>query len=385
MPRLPMTIPSDLGAIAADLPPGVLDEAFRQACQRLDRYIGALAWEVASALELGPGAQPAADVLLRQRTWSEAGFLALRWLLETLALYGLAEGEGSGWRLAAPPSPRSTSAEIRAEAERITPTAAPAYEVLARCAAALPAVLRGEQRGEDALFGPATLGLWFDYFSNANPHYAPNNVIAGSAVARAAHAGCRVLEVGGGGGSAALAALAALALAGVTPSAYVFTELQPAFLRRGTRAVQQALPPAAELRSLRLDINLDPAAQGLAPGTIDVAFGVNTLHLAQDPVAALANLRALLSPGGALVLGELLRPGPTAPVHLELPFTLLEEYRRTPLIAGVRERPGFMSVGGWTRALERAGFRQVEVSPAQVERCAAIYPGFYCGALTARA
>jgi hypothetical protein len=44
-----------------------------------------------------------------------------------------------------------------------------------------------------------------------------------------------------------------------------------------------------------------------------------------------------------------------------------------------------MSAGGWTRALEAAGFDGITVVPAQIERCTAIYPGFYCGALSARA
>ncbi len=384
MARLPMTIPPSLEALAPEVPAGVLDGTFRAASERLDVYIGALIRELAATLDLASGEQLDPDGLVAERGWSDGGKLALRWLVETLELYGLAERTTGGWRLVSV-SAATPAAELRAEAERLTPAAAPAYEVLALCATALPAVLRGELRGQDALFGPTTLGLWFDYFSNSNPHYAPNNIIAGAAVARAAGPGARVLEVGGGGGSAAEATLAALARADKPPSAYVFTELQPAFLRRGARTVQRALPEGCELRSLRFDINLDPRTQGLDGAFFDVVFGVNTLHLAHDVTATLANLRALLAPGGALILGELLRPTPTAPVHLELPFTLLEEYGHVPLSEGIRERPGFMSAGGWRRALEAAGFRDIALIPAQIERCASIYPGFYCGAVSARA
>ncbi len=384
MPRLPMAIPESLEALAPDIPAGVLNGTFRAASERLDRYIGALILEMASALELASGEQPDLDRLVAERGWSAGGRLGVRWLVESLELYGLSERTSGGWRLVSGPA-ATPAAELRAEAERLIPAAAPAYEVLALCAAALPAVLRGELRGQDALFGPATLGLWFDYFSNSNPHYALNNIIAGAAVARAACPGASVLEVGGGGGSAAEAALAALTQAGKPPSAYVFTELQPAFLRRGARTVQRALPQGCELRSLRLDINLDPGPQGLEGARFDVVFGVNTLHLAHDLTATLAHLRALLAPGGALIVGELLRPTPTAPVHIELPFTLLEEYGHVPLAEGIRERPGFMSAAGWRRALKTAGFAEVAVIPAQIERCAAIYPGFYCGAVSARA
>ena len=198
-------------------------------------YIGALIQEMASALELASGEQPDPDRLVSERGWNDGGSLAVRWLVETLELYGLTEPTLR--RMATRPRPRhhALGRAPRARPSASFPAAAPAYEVLALCAAALPAVLRGELRGQDALFGPTTLGLWFDYFSNANPHYALNNIVASRAVARAAGAGARVLEFGGGGGSAAEATLAALAEAGKAPSAYVFTELQPAFLRRGSR------------------------------------------------------------------------------------------------------------------------------------------------------
>jgi len=384
MALLPMKIPPQLEALTPDVPGSVFNEEFRRACERLDRFVGALSVELAADLGVRPGEPTSVDRLAVERGWGSGGALSVRWLLETLELFGEAERRGDSWRLkgGAPPA---TSGQVRAEAEQSMPAARPAFEVLSLSAQALPAVLKGELRGEDALFGPAAMGLWFDYFSNANPLYAPNNQVTALAVERAVGRGARVLEVGGGGGSAALALLEALKAAHKPPSSYVFTELQPAFLRRGVRAIQQALPTGCQLRSLRFDIDGDPAAQGLEAGQFDVAFGVNTLHLAGGVVATLKRLRALLRPGGVLVVGELLRPTATAPVHLELPFTLLTSYSQVPLEDGIRVRPGFMSARGWGRALEAAGFRETTILPAQIERCTEIYPGFYCGAITARA
>ena len=148
--------------------------------------------------------------------------------------------------------------------------------------------------------------------------------------------------------------------------------------------MQAALPPGCTLATLRYDVNLDPAVQGVAVGQFDLVVAVNTVHLAQDVVAALAHLRSLLAPSGALVFGELVRPSPTAPVHLELPFTMLEAYRRAPNVEGIRQRPGFMSAAGWTLALRLAGFTEVALLPAELEYCAQVYPGFYCAAITAR-
>ncbi len=384
MRRLPIPLTDELRELTPDVPAGVFDGDFARACERLDRFVGALACELADAMSLADGPLPAPRELARARGWSDEVELPLRWLLGTLELYGFAARTGSGWRLERPAgTPRA--AALRDEAVAAYPRCAPAYRVLELSAAALPAVARGEARGEDALFGPTTLGLWFDYFSNDNPLYAPNNALAALAAERAVPADAAILEVGGGGGSAAQALLEALLRSGKPPSRYVFTELHPAFLRRGTRVVHAALPPGCELATLRYDLDLDPAEQGVKPGAFDLVLAVNTLHLAQDVVTALRRLRSLLAPGGALVLGELIRPGYDAAVHLELPFTLLKAYREAPPSAGIRERPGFLCADGWRVALLAAGFDDVGLLPAALALCVERYPGFYCGALTARA
>ncbi|HUK14651.1 MAG TPA: class I SAM-dependent methyltransferase [Thermoanaerobaculaceae bacterium] len=382
MARMPMPIPPEVRELAGDVDPDLFDDAFRAACERLDVYIGRLAAELAQRLALDAATIAGVDDLFAARRWDSAGKLAVTWLLETLELYGGATRAGAGWRVA-PAQEGAPSAELRAEAERLLPSARPAYEVLSLCAAALPAVLRGELRGEDALFGPSTLHLWFEYFSNANPLYAPNNEVAAYVAARLTPPGAAVFEFGGGAGSAAEALVARLSAASRAPARYAFTEPQPAFLRRGSRRLRALLPPECELSATRYDINLGGAEQGFEDGRFDLAFGVNTLHLAHALVPCLSGLRRLLRPGGVLVAGELIRPAPDAPVHLELPFTLLEDYRRTPSDDGLRARPGFVSAQGWLRALAEAGFHDVRIVPAKIEACAAIYPGFYCGALAA--
>ncbi len=383
MPLLPMAIPVGLRDLVPDLPARLLDDTFRAACERLDRFVGALAAETRELIGLGAGAVADLDTLFAARLWSPEGRLAVTALMETLELYGLAMTNGPGWELV-PDGSRATSASLRADGERALPASAPAYAVLDLAARSLPAVLRGELRGEDALFAPTTLGLWFDYFSNANPHYAVNNEIAALAAARGAPLRPEVFEFGGGAGSAAEALLRALGDLGRTPVRYLFTEPQPAFMRRASRLLGEVLPRECTLQTARYDINRDPIEQGIGEGEFDIVFGVNVLHLADDLVAALARLRRLLRPGGVLALGELLRPTPTAPVHLELPFTLLADYRRAPAAGDPRRRPGFASASGWRCALSAARFSEVQVLPARIEECARIYPGFYCGALTAR-
>lgn len=381
--RLPARIHADLANLTPEVPPGVFSDAFREACYRLDAFVEGLLVQLAATLELPHGEPVTSQGLVCARGWVPGGALAAEWVLENLELYGRAERRPEGFVVVPGPAPRDPE-QVRAEAVHATPAVGPSFEVLARSAAALPAVLRGEMRGEDALFGPATLTLWFDYFSNANPLYYPNNAITAVAVARRARAGARLLEVGGGGGSCAEAVLAALTEAGRAPSCYCFTELQPAFLRRGTRAARAVAPPGCEVTSRTLDINHIPAIEELGGERFDVILGVNTLHLATDVVASLAGLRELLRPDGCLIAGELMRPAGTGAVHLELPFVLLDSYRDVRLDERIRPRPGFLTVEGWRRAIAQAGFAGSDLIPEAIERCVRGYPGFYAGAAVAR-
>jgi len=81
------------------------------------------------------------------------------------------------------------------------------------------------------------------------------------------------------------------------------------------------------------------------------------------------------------VFGELIRPI-HGTVHLELPFTLLEAYRQVDLRRD-ETTPRVHDREGWRTALRRAGFSDVRLLPAQLERCVEEYPGFYCGAFVA--
>lgn len=379
--RLPLPLSTSMfGSLLDDLPEDIFDPAFAGACERLDHYVGALAREVARELSLPPGELVDIDALMKARGWTLSSRPTLHWLMGTLELYGFAQRRGHAW-LVGELDGHGPSSALKVAAVEADPSVAPAYEVLALAARAIPDVLTGRIRGEEALFGPQTMGLWFSYFSNHNPLYAPSNRIAAAAAARAAGPAPRVLEVGGGGGSAAEEIGRRLLAVGKTPWLYHFTELQPAFLRRGARLAQAVLPPTTAFKAFRYDINEPPWTQEVEARQYDLVVAVNTVHLARDLPATLAMLRSLLAEGGALVLGELIRPAGEGTVHLELPFSLLSSYRET---AGEGRPAGFLTAAMWRRALHDAGFQQVELLPAQLSRCVEVYPGFYCAALTAR-
>ena len=133
----------------------------------------------------------------------------------------------------------------------------------------------------------------------------------------------------------------------------------------------------------RFDINDAPESLGSGPGEFDAVVAVNTIHLAADVPGTLRRLASVLAPRGSLVLGELIRPPGGGAVHVELPFTLLESFRQTPLDPRIRPRPGFLTLAGWREAFRRAGLGAPEVVPLEFERCQEAYPGFYGAALVA--
>ncbi|HEV7735347.1 MAG TPA: class I SAM-dependent methyltransferase [Candidatus Binatia bacterium] len=303
----------------------------------------------------------------------------LRWLLARLAADGLVVHDGDGWSLPAPlPAPALET--TRAEGLALDPSYAPAYALVDEAAALWPRVLRGEVVAERALFMRAR--LWLDYFSNAHTYYAINNrVAAQAAVARVPAAGAHVLEVGAGLGSATEALLAALA-PDVRLAAYDVTE-PVAFFRRRTERMLPAAHPDVPFTFDDLDLNQPWAAQGVAAGSRHLVWGVNVFHLAHDLDAVLREAHAALAPGGWLVIGEGIRPGPGVPVGAEFPFQLLESFTTVTLDPVTRPEPGFLTAEPWLAAVARAGFVDTTLVP-DVIRLRALYPGFFAGAICGR-
>lgn len=313
----------------------------------------------------------------------------LEWLLRRAAAAGaveVADGAASplrfravGFRAAEDP------AEIRRLQESHDPDALPAYDLVEVAVAAYPEFLRGEVDGAAVLFGPDRMGLWAEYFSNRNPLYAVNNRVGATAAVAWAPAPLRsVLELGGGLGSAGIALVEALDAAGRLGELerYRFTDIAMPFLRRGHRAVGGALADRAELEMGRVDLDRPLADQGVPPGSCDLVWAVNTIHVARDLPAALVSIRDVLRPGGMLVFAECVRPFPRQPVEPELVFHLLDSFRAPELDQELRPNGGFLTPELWRQLLTGAGFEEIRACP-EVERVRELYPAFYVGAIGA--
>ncbi len=244
-----------------------------------------------------------------------------------------------------------------------------------------PAFFRGEKTGEEILFSPARLPLWIRYFSNANVLYAVNNALGAEVLSRVLPAAASVLEVGGGCGSAAEAALGRL---GARVARWRFTEVVPAFLRRGERAARAAAAAGTAVEAAKLDMSRPWGEQGIHPGSFDAVYSVNCFHVAKDLGFVLREARGALKPGGVAVVSECLRPGiHDRPTYVEFVFDFLESFTAVETDPILRPTHGFLSPGAWRRSFAAAGFAGVEVIP-DVDDLARHYPDFFVGAVVAR-
>jgi SAM-dependent methyltransferase len=327
--------------------------------------------------------------LVAAKAWAPRAEVPVTWFLRKLTAEGHLEVEGSGpdavFR-ARGPLPVGDPDRAEARARAIDPGSVPPFLVVRAMLEHVPEFLRGERSGEDVLFSPAKLPLWFEYFSNDNLLYQINNRLGAEAVARALPVGrpATVLEIGGGSGSAALAVAERLtrdaALARI--ERYLFTEVVPTFLRRAERSIRQRFP-ALPVEFSRLDMDRDFREQGIDPGSADVVYAVNTIHIAKDLAATLARVRDTLAPGGMAVFSECVRPFEQQPIYVEFVFNFLQNFTGVATDPLTRPNHGFLTPESWRRSLAAAGFENPEILP-DVESLARHYEAFFVAAVSAR-
>jgi SAM-dependent methyltransferase len=317
----------------------------------------------AALAEPGSSADIAASAGLEPRQ----ALVPLDWILRYLSARGLIEAipdNAVGHYRARDPLPSRDPVPVRQEQFHHDRSWMPAYELAETVARDYPAFLRGEVTGEEVLFAPRRLRLWIDYFSNDNGLYAVNNQVGAVAAERwMPGSGGMVLELGGGLGSGALALLDRLAAAGrlATVAGYRFTELVPAFLRRGEQGLRNRYPSFSGFAFESLDMNRPFADQGVEPGAVSVVYAVNTLHAAYDLGFTLDQIRHALARDGLLIISECLRP--RQPIYAEFGFHLTKAFQSPRLHSLYRPRGGFLTLEHWEAALRAAGFFHVSFMP----------------------
>ena len=257
---------------------------------------------------------------------------------------------------------KDPAAEGRELSQR-SPEVAAHVDLLTACLNRYPELLRGEVEATTVMF-PSASASKVEGVYRGDPLSDRLNQLAGQAVAAYldGHGGAgpvRILEIGAGTGGTTASVLAALRGRGDRVR-YVYTDISLGFLRHGRRAFG-AEHPFVEFQ--RLDIESDPAAQGLAGGDFDVVVAANVLHATRDLRETLDHVRFLLKDGGRLVLSETTGFSPFA----TLTFGLLDGWwRATDTELRVAGSP-LADVPTWTALLHDAGFdRAAALPPAHV-------------------
>jgi len=370
----------------------LFDDAFVRSCDLIEEYVARLALDAfrSAGLEQAFVEETTADEAITRAGLAPAvARVPVAWLLRLLESRGWIEraagSDGDERYRIAQRLPLLDPNEVADQQAAHDPRCLPAYRISALAAAHYPTILRGDETGEETLFAPERLGVWAEYFCNANPLYAIANSIGAIAAERTLAKGAiAVLEIGGGLGSACEALLERLngMGRGADIYSYRFTDIVPGFLRRAKKTL------AARFSDQRitfgmLDIDRPFAEGGVAPGTCSLVYGVNTLHVARDLGFTLGEMRRALAPGGALVAAECTRPFPGKPLHVEFVFNLLASFRDAVLVADWRPNAGFLTPEQWTLALETNGFSDVEIVP-DIAAIREAYPQFVVATIVAR-
>ena len=242
---MPRTPEAQFAALAERIPDpevrALFTWPFLRVSEIFDELVDAASAEIlrrAGAWPVAPGTSPAG--LVAMRGWTPRSLPLVTFVHGKLAATGhLVASDGTYAPSGSQPGDLAALEELAAA----EPDAAVAGEAVRILVEETGHFLSGAKTGEEILFRPDRLPLWFRYFSNRNLLYSVNNQLGAVALSRLLpEAGGRVLEIGGGAGSAAEAALARL---GPRVARYLFTEVVPTFFRRGERAATSGSPTAA--------------------------------------------------------------------------------------------------------------------------------------------
>jgi SAM-dependent methyltransferase len=301
------------------------------------------------------------------------------WMLRFLAEKGLLQREGDRFRLEG--TPDLDLLELRELAEREAPGHLHNLDLLDAVRSHIRPYFTEGRSGDACLFDLAVFPLWLDYFRNENMLYRSNNLFAAAELLRILRPGFRILELGGGAGSFAQLLSQAGARKGVLGDVaeYRFTDVAPTFLRRAQRGLRESAP-GIPFTFGSLDINRPFDEQGLAGTTYDAIVGINVVHVARRLPATLEDIRSHLAPGGALVIGECLKPDLGRPIYLEFFFQFMASFTEVETDPVLRPSHGFLTPEAWVRSLGAAGFREVQTLP-DVRRLMVRFPAFNVGAV----
>ena len=228
------------------------------------------------------------------------------------------------------------------------------FAYVRHCAASLSPIVTGARSALESLFPDGSFDLAIAlYERSATMRYV--NGLAAAALAAVHQAlpwgrDLRVLEVGAGTGGTTSAVLSALP---ADRTRYRFTDVSDAFLD----AARSRFAAYPQLEFDRFDLDADFADQGYEAGSFDLIVSANAVHAVRDLRSALNRLRALLAPGGLLVLIE-----STAHLaHFDMTTGLIEGWQHFE--DDLRGDNPLLAPESWLEALRAAGMVEARAWP----------------------
>ena len=303
----------------------------------------------------GDARQPARD-LARRLGVAPRHARALDRLLELVESQGRVRRAGDAWE---PCGVAAASGEqaIAALLER-HPAYGAELGLVRHCGARLHEILRGETDPLSLLFPGGSTEIAEELYVRS-PGARAYNSLAGEAIAALAETTTgrlRMLEIGGGTGGTTALLLPRLP---TDRTEYLFTDISPLFAARAAERFT-AFP---FLATQPLDIEKDPAGQGLEGRQFDIVVAANVLHATADLRRTFRHVRQLLAPGGVLVLLEVTR----SQSYVDVTFGLTEGWWLFS-DSDLRQSSPLLSRDEWLAFLRReAGFAEAVAIPGAGE------------------
>jgi SAM-dependent methyltransferase len=374
-----------------EFPSSIFSERLYQSIELMERYSIELAVDLLGRLNVAEQLNEwrSAEELCALLCFQPRFKLALQWILARLVETGCVEEQIDGttrsYRLGYRPW-QADLKRLRAFGVNIDRSNAATLDLMDHAAHLYPVVATGPHDGDQNLFGPQGIPLWLNYFHNDNLTYAVNNWV-GAVVAvnhLSSRRTLRILELGAGTGSATEILLKLLNERGLLPRLERYLVTEPnAYFRRCNQRKLAAQYSNTPLEWATLDLDLPWNTQAISPGTFDLVYAVNVMHISKNLLLSLNEARSALAMGGWLVLGECVRPFANQPIYPELMFQILDSFANVELDPEIRPNPGFLTAEQWRRAFLRTDFGHVDVAP-DIDRIREFYPHFFTGAICGR-
>lgn len=346
---------------------GIFTDKYYRLCELAQRYVVSLVHGIfrqTGMLQRLTDDYNTAEGLVSALELERQSIVSIRWMLDFLAMNGLLEKKSAGYKLILSPEIESAT-DIEKSMLELDSGISSFLNLTRKVFDQYPDFFRG-RRGIDVVFLGNGIELWNDYFSDNNGLHRVCDHLGAECLIQWLD-GRReqvLLELGAGCGSAASGFLKNLKYEGRHGliKDYILSDISPTLLRMGLeRAQAAARESAVSLERKKLDFDKEFSVQGIARNSIDVIYGVNSLHITKNILFTLRQILDSLKKGGMLLISESVRSPENRFLFQEGIFNILDGYRNVELEGEARPNAGFLSTDNWVGLFNAAGFDAIEV------------------------